>query len=98
MLTILAWILTGLVIGLIARLIVPGRQSIGMLMTILVGIIGAFVGGLLSTAIWGTPIDAEGAEVSQLWAGWLMSIVGAVIVLIAYVKLIGTDLSVRRSY
>jgi uncharacterized membrane protein YeaQ/YmgE (transglycosylase-associated protein family) len=48
---ILGLILIGIVIGIIARLILPGRQPIGMLMTVLLGIGGALVGGIVASAI-----------------------------------------------
>ncbi|SRR5260370_32879511 len=48
-----AWLLIGLVIGALARLLVPGRQHIGILMTILIGIGAALVGGIITTAILG---------------------------------------------
>jgi uncharacterized membrane protein YeaQ/YmgE (transglycosylase-associated protein family) len=50
---IIVWILIGLVIGALARLLVPGRQHIGIIMTILIGIVAALVGGVLTTAIIG---------------------------------------------
>jgi uncharacterized membrane protein YeaQ/YmgE (transglycosylase-associated protein family) len=48
---ILGLIIIGIVIGVIARLVLPGRQKIGMLMTILLGIGGALVGGIIASAI-----------------------------------------------
>ena len=70
---IIGWILFGLIVGAIARLLVPGRQDIGILMTMLLGIVGSFLGGLLAYFIFGgEPIQA---------AGWIGSILGAVIVL-----------------
>jgi uncharacterized membrane protein YeaQ/YmgE (transglycosylase-associated protein family) len=50
---IIVWLLIGLVIGALARLLVPGRQHIGLIMTILIGIVAALVGGILTTAIIG---------------------------------------------
>jgi uncharacterized membrane protein YeaQ/YmgE (transglycosylase-associated protein family) len=50
---IVAWLLIGLVIGALARLLVPGRQHIGIIMTILIGIVAALVGGILTTAVLG---------------------------------------------
>jgi uncharacterized membrane protein YeaQ/YmgE (transglycosylase-associated protein family) len=85
MLSLISWIITGLVVGLIARAIVPGRQAIGTLMTIVLGIIGAFVGGLISSAIW--PTWTNDPDVSRMWPGWLMAILGGVIVLWGYVAL-----------
>jgi uncharacterized membrane protein YeaQ/YmgE (transglycosylase-associated protein family) len=82
MLSLLSWILTGLVVGLIARAIVPGRQSVGLIMTIVLGVAGAALGGLLSSLIW--PTWADSPDVSRMWPGWLMAILGAVIVVAAY--------------
>ena len=85
MLSLLSWIVTGLIVGLIARALVPGKQSIGVMMTILLGVVGACVGGLISSAIW--PTWTDDPNVSQMWPGWLMSIAGGVIVLWLYVAL-----------
>lgn len=48
---ILGLILVGLVIGVLARLILPGRQRIGVLMTLLLGVVGALVGGTIASAL-----------------------------------------------
>ena len=48
---ILGLILIGIVIGVLARLLIPGRQSIGVLMTVLLGIGGALIGGTIASAI-----------------------------------------------
>lgn len=85
MLSLLSWILTGLVVGLIARALVPGRQAIGTVMTIVLGIVGACVGGLISSAIW--PTWTDDPNVTRMWPGWLMSIAGGVIVLWGYLAL-----------
>lgn len=79
MLNILGWIVVGLIAGALARLIVPGRQPMGILLTMLLGIIGSFVGGLISWTFAGLP-DNEYQPASLL-----MSIVGAIIVLAIYV-------------
>lgn len=85
MLSLLSWIVTGLVIGLIARALVPGKQHIGILMTIVLGVVGACVGGLISSALW--PTWADSPDVNRMWPGWLMSIAGGVIVLWGYLAL-----------
>jgi uncharacterized membrane protein YeaQ/YmgE (transglycosylase-associated protein family) len=85
MLSLLSWVLTGLIVGLIARALVPGRQNIGTIMTIVLGIVGACVGGLISSAIW--PTWTNDPDVNRMWPGWLMSIAGGVVVLWAYVAL-----------
>jgi uncharacterized membrane protein YeaQ/YmgE (transglycosylase-associated protein family) len=50
---ILWWILIGLVVGAVGRLVVPGRQHIGIILTILIGIVAAIVGGILTAALLG---------------------------------------------
>lgn len=76
MLEILAWIVFGLVVGLIARLLYPGRQAMGMLTTMALGIVGSLLGGFIAWALGYAPID-EGAFRGS---GWIMSILGALIV------------------
>ncbi len=72
---IIAWIVFGFVIGLIARAIVPGRQHMGFVLTTLLGIAGSIVGGLVATAI-------GGGSVSQFHgAGFIGSLVGAIVLL-----------------
>jgi uncharacterized membrane protein YeaQ/YmgE (transglycosylase-associated protein family) len=50
---VIGWLLIGLVIGGLARLLVPGRQHMGVILTILVGIVAALVAGIITTAIIG---------------------------------------------
>lgn len=50
---LVAWIITGLVIGALAHLIVPGRQRIGILLTVIFGMAGALAGGIVTAAILG---------------------------------------------
>jgi uncharacterized membrane protein YeaQ/YmgE (transglycosylase-associated protein family) len=71
---LIGWAIFGLLIGAIARLIWPARQSIGMIGTMLLGVAGSVVGGLIVVALRGGPDSYHPA-------GWLMSIVGAIIVL-----------------
>lgn len=87
MLSLLSWIITGFVVGLIARAIVPGRQKIGLILTVLLGVAGACVGGLVSQAFW--PTWGDDPDVSRMWPGWLMSIAGGVLLLWGYVALTG---------
>jgi uncharacterized membrane protein YeaQ/YmgE (transglycosylase-associated protein family) len=73
---ILAWILFGLVVGVIAKLLMPGRDPGGFIVTILLGIAGALVGGFLGRAMG---LYQEGEA-----AGWIMSILGAILLLVLY--------------
>jgi uncharacterized membrane protein YeaQ/YmgE (transglycosylase-associated protein family) len=82
MLSLLSWIITGFVVGLIARAILPGRQSLGIILTIVLGVVGACVGGLISSAIW--PTWGYEPDVSRMWPGWIMAVLGGVLVLWLY--------------
>jgi uncharacterized membrane protein YeaQ/YmgE (transglycosylase-associated protein family) len=73
---ILSWILFGLVVGIIAKLLMPGRDPGGFIITILLGIAGALLGGFVGRAM--------GFYGANEGAGWLMSILGAVILLALY--------------
>ena len=71
-------IIIGLIAGALARLIMPGRDAMGIIATILLGIVGSIIGGLVSWAIW--PAERNGIP----RAGLLLSILGAIIVLWIY--------------
>ena len=73
---VLGWILFGLVAGVIAKLLMPGREPGGFIITILLGIAGAFLGGFLGQMMG---LYGEGEP-----AGLIMSIVGAVLLLALY--------------
>lgn len=94
MLSLLSWIFTGLVVGFIARALVPGKQHIGTILTIVLGVIGACVGGLISSAIWPTWTDSP--DVNRMWPGWMMAILGGVIVLAGYLA-VTNQRDIRRA-
>ena len=73
---ILSWIVFGLVIGIIAKVLMPGRDPGGFIVTTLLGIAGAMIGGFVGRAM-GFYGDGQ-------TAGWIMSILGAVILLALY--------------
>jgi uncharacterized membrane protein YeaQ/YmgE (transglycosylase-associated protein family) len=50
---IVSWVIWGLVVGLIARAVLPGRQAIGLLWTIMLGVVGSLAGGFLATEVLG---------------------------------------------
>jgi uncharacterized membrane protein YeaQ/YmgE (transglycosylase-associated protein family) len=78
---ILGWILFGLVAGVIAKLVTPGRDPGGFIVTILLGIAGAFLGGFLGQAMG---FYGEGEP-----AGMLMAVLGAVILLVIHRMVVG---------
>ena len=73
---ILTWILFGLVVGVIAKLLMPGRDPGGFIVTILLGIAGALLGGFIGRAM--------GFYGENQGAGWIMSILGAIVLLALY--------------
>ncbi len=70
--------IVGIVVGALARLVMPGADHMGLIMTGVLGIVGSFVGGLIVRLLSKAP-PADGSKIQA--AGILMSIVGAVIVL-----------------
>jgi uncharacterized membrane protein YeaQ/YmgE (transglycosylase-associated protein family) len=81
-LTVLGYVVFGLVAGFIARAIVPGKDDIGILRTIVLGLAGSVVGGLIFGLLTG---GLRGFEPS----GWIGSIIGAVVVLVVYNQVTG---------
>jgi uncharacterized membrane protein YeaQ/YmgE (transglycosylase-associated protein family) len=76
MIAILSWIVFGLIVGALAKLVMPGDDPGGIIVTILLGIAGAIVGGMIGRAM-----GFYGADQA---AGYLMSIVGAIVLLALY--------------
>jgi uncharacterized membrane protein YeaQ/YmgE (transglycosylase-associated protein family) len=76
MLGVLSWIVFGLIAGVVAKLLMPGRDPGGFIITVLLGIAGALLGGYLGQALG---LYREGEP-----AGFLMSVVGAILLLAIY--------------
>jgi uncharacterized membrane protein YeaQ/YmgE (transglycosylase-associated protein family) len=70
---VIVWLLIGLVIGALARLLVPGRQHIGLILTILIGVVAALVAGIITTAILGAGHAVITFIVALVAAGLLVS-------------------------
>ncbi|HZD74927.1 MAG TPA: GlsB/YeaQ/YmgE family stress response membrane protein [Actinomycetota bacterium] len=82
---IIAWILLGLIAGAIAKAILPGKDPGGIIITTIIGILGAIVGGFLATALFNAhPLD-DFFDVST----WLTAIVGSIILLLLWRLLTG---------
>ena len=78
---VIGWIVFGLIVGAIAKLLMPGRDPGGIIVTMLLGIAGALLGGFVGRSLgWYGPEDA---------AGFLMSLVGAILLLAIYRMAIG---------
>jgi uncharacterized membrane protein YeaQ/YmgE (transglycosylase-associated protein family) len=77
---ILYLLVIGVIAGFVARLLVPGPDPMGVLATIVLGIIGSFVGGFLGYVLFGVDFDEGGIQASGVFG----SIVGAVLALVVY--------------
>lgn len=77
----LTWILFGLIAGALAKAIMPGNQGMGWIMTILLGVVGASVGGWVGTLLGFGTVD--GFNIGSLG----IAVVGALIILFIYAKL-----------
>ena len=79
--TLIGLIVIGLIAGFIARAVVPGRQSMSIFQTLLLGVVGSFVGGFLGRLLLGS---GDGLIQPSSWIG---SIIGAVLVLLVYLQI-----------
>jgi uncharacterized membrane protein YeaQ/YmgE (transglycosylase-associated protein family) len=78
MLGIIGWAIFGIIVGAVAKLLMPGRDPGGLLVTMLLGIAGAVVAGFIGRALgWYEPGEA---------AGFIMATVGAILLLVVYRK------------
>ncbi len=77
---ILTILIVGLIAGFLARLLVPGRDPMGVLATIILGIVGSFIGGFLGYILFNKDLDEGAVQPS----GIIGSIIGAVIALLIY--------------
>ncbi|GAA3862976.1 GlsB/YeaQ/YmgE family stress response membrane protein [Leifsonia kafniensis] len=79
-----AFLILGLIAGTIAKLILPGKQGGGWFMTLLLGVVGAMLGGWLGGILFGANLD-------EFWSiqAWLLAIGGAIVVLLLWGLLFG---------
>lgn len=83
---IIAWIVFGFIVGLIARAIVPGKQGLGFVMTTVLGVAGSLIGGLVASSLFG------GRTAGFTPAGFIGSLLGAIVLLL----IVGAVMSPRR--
>jgi uncharacterized membrane protein YeaQ/YmgE (transglycosylase-associated protein family) len=83
---VIGWIIFGLIVGAVAKLLMPGRDPGGFIVTMVIGIVGALIGGFLGRAVgWYGPNDS---------AGFFMSVLGAIVLLFIYRMIVGRRASV----
>jgi len=76
---IIGWIILGLIAGAIAKAILPGSQGGGWLITLVLGVVGALLGGFLASALFGIPMGGF-FEIRT----WIIAILGSIVVLLIY--------------
>ena len=81
--SVISWVVFGFIVGVIARFLVPGKQPMHWVATIVLGIVGSFVGGGISWLIFGSPTGSVNP------GGWIMSIIGAIILVLLYGRFVG---------
>ena len=77
--SIIGWIVLGLIAGAIAKAILPGRQGGGWIATLILGIVGALLGGFIGSALFHV-------DIQEFWSieTWLVAIGGSIVVLLIY--------------
>lgn len=81
--SILSWVVCGLLVGLCARLLVPGKQSMSLPLTTVLGVLGALLGGFLYSLIGGVSVDPFSLA-SNNWYGWTVAVLGASLLVWGY--------------
>lgn len=74
-----AFLILGLIAGAIAKLILPGKQGGGWFITLLLGVVGAFLGGWIGSLLFGVGLNEFWS-----WSTWLLAILGSIILLLIY--------------
>lgn len=85
----IGWIIVGLIVGALAKLVMPGKDPGGIIVTCLIGVVGGLLGGWVSSALFGV-------DTGSFWdfRTWLIAFVGAVVLLLIYRLVTGR----RRSH
>jgi uncharacterized membrane protein YeaQ/YmgE (transglycosylase-associated protein family) len=89
---IIGWIVLGLLAGIIAKAILPGNDPGGLIVTTIIGIVGAILGGFLAQVLFGTDTVDEFFDIST----WLTAIIGAILLLVVYRLVVGRGGGRRR--
>ncbi|MGO3877601.1 MAG: GlsB/YeaQ/YmgE family stress response membrane protein [Agrococcus casei] len=86
----IGWLVLGLIAGALAKLILPGKQGGGFFATLILGVVGALLGGWLGSLLFNL-------DISSIWSpvSWLLAIGGSIIVLLIWGLIFGRKKSAR---
>jgi uncharacterized membrane protein YeaQ/YmgE (transglycosylase-associated protein family) len=84
---VLSWIVLGLIVGTVAKILLPGRDPGGVVGTIVIGVVGAFLGGWLSARFLDRPVSHHVVDPSL----WVAAVAGSLVLLILYRILFGNS-------
>ena len=96
MLAILGWIVLGLIAGLIAKAIMPGKDPGGVIVTILLGIVGAVIGGWIGRALNIGGGGSDNATDPGFFVSLIFAVIGALVVLAVYRLVTGRSLKTQN--
>ncbi|GAA2356738.1 GlsB/YeaQ/YmgE family stress response membrane protein [Saccharopolyspora halophila] len=82
---IIGWIVLGLIVGALAKLIMPGKDPGGIIVTMILGVVGAFLGGLIGQYVF----NMGGLQNFWSWSTWGLALLGSLIVLGVYRVIVG---------
>ncbi len=94
MVSLLIWLILGFLAGYLAKLILPGPDSGGIILTTILGILGAVVGGFMGRYFFGFPMISSFDNIGDNIPSFISSIIGAIAVLVIY--RLATGRSLRR--
>ena len=80
-----AFLILGLIAGIIARIVIPGKQPGGFWLTLLLGVLGAMLGGWLGGLLFQVDLMAD----FWSWSAWLTSVIGAIVVILIVQAIFG---------
>ena len=94
MISLIIWLVLGFIVGYLAKMILPGRDGGGVILTTILGIVGAVVGGFLGKYFFGYPMISSFDNIGNNLPSFISSIIGAVVVLA--IHRLATGRSLRR--